>query len=184
MAHSPNWRRLKRLGGQKAGVDCGLRTALLLHVQKVEIEYKKPTVLHRPHATCSTLQQLWRPRVEMIRGDSFCKNFPQLDCPVCLAAGARSAVDYGGIASNLNRCESLQGNFPRTSPLSTGGRGVEISTGLGRVTARGLTRRFFMPPASEYFSPNQTIKLRRPHRGAGGGQKSQDLRTGPHGRPA
>jgi hypothetical protein len=109
-------------GPEGGGIKCCLvsrgRTALLLHTQKVEIKYRKPTALR-----------------------------------------ARSAVDYGGIASDLNRFESLSENFPRRRRRLEGGGGVKISTGSRARYRSGLMRRFFLAPgALNFFLEIKEIK--------------------------
>jgi hypothetical protein len=77
------------------------------------------------------------------------------------AARWRSAANHGGIASNLNRLESLQRNpdrCSRTRQARQGGGGSNCLQSLGRVTARGSRRDFFWPETFDFFSRNQRIQ--------------------------
>ena len=136
------------------------------------------------------VRKLRRRRVKMIRGDSFSRSFPGLGrrCRECSAGLRRSATHCGGIASNWNRLESLprSSRAGRCPPRGEGGS-KSLQT-LGRVTARGLTRRFFIAPRTfDYFSEIKEFKRgdRDADRGVVKSHKDlgPDRSVGPHKMP-
>jgi hypothetical protein len=122
----------------------------------------------------------------MIRGDSLCRILPGpgRPYPACRSARRRSAEHCGGIATNLNRFESLQRNpdrRSRTRQAGQGGGGSKSLQLLGRVTARGSRAVFLWPPKLLIFLSKSKNSNGAP---AGGGQKSGAFGRGPCGRPA
>jgi hypothetical protein len=153
------------VGGCKSFGLFAARTVRLVRSQKVEIKYKKPTSIIATLRLAAPAINCGGGESEMIRGDSFSRILIGLGRPyqACQAARRQSAGHCGGIATNLNRFESLQRNPDRCS--GQGGGGYKSLQPLGRVTARGSRTDFLWPETFEFFSRNQRIQT-GPRRGA------------------
>jgi hypothetical protein len=95
----------------------------------------------------------------MIRFDSLGENFRAFRGAhqrCCARRHRRPASNFVVTASNLNRFESLPAKSRCRPRAVRGGRGFKSLGGLGSVTARGLTHRFFLERQRfELFFRNQ-----------------------------
>jgi len=155
--------------GIKSWLACGRRTARLVRWQKVEIKYKKPTPFITTVLSAPPVANCGGGESKMIRGDSFSRDLPKLGRPhrVCRAACQRSAGHCGGIATNLNRFESLQRNLDTCSRTGQGGGGVNLCSLWGALPHGGHAQIFYRPKLLNFFLEIKQIKRRRAASGAG-----------------